>query len=91
MAARKSNPEFIADLMRYASAGPLMQAFVIESLDRYAAPLGEQPANNPRRSNRPRAGLGDLRRRFSGMFQKYYGRRPDMSPRWDRFFYCLNA
>jgi hypothetical protein len=47
MAARKSNPEFIADLMRYASAGPLMQAFVIESLDRYAAEVlaSDPPAN----------------------------------------------
>jgi hypothetical protein len=47
MAARKSNPQFIADLMRYASAGPLMQAFVIEALDRYAADVlaTEKPAN----------------------------------------------
>jgi hypothetical protein len=47
MAARKSNPEFIADLMRYASAGPLMQAFVIEALDRYAAEVlaSDPPAN----------------------------------------------
>jgi hypothetical protein len=47
MAARKSNPEFIADLMRYASAGPLMQAFVIEALGRYAAEVlaSDPPAN----------------------------------------------
>lgn len=47
MAARKSNPQFIADLMRYASAGPLMQAFVFEALDRYAADVlaSAPPAN----------------------------------------------
>ena len=47
MAARKSNPKFIADLMTYASSGPLMQAFVFEALDRYAADVlaSAPPAN----------------------------------------------
>lgn len=36
MAQRKSNTEFVTDLMEMARSGPLMQAFVIEALRHYA-------------------------------------------------------
>ena len=34
--ARKTNTEFLTDLMDFAKSGPLMQAFVIEALSKYA-------------------------------------------------------
>lgn len=33
---RKSNTEFLVDLMDFAKAGPLMQAFVLEAVAKYA-------------------------------------------------------
>jgi hypothetical protein len=36
MAHRKTNTKFVRDLMEYARSGPLMQAFVVEAISKYA-------------------------------------------------------
>jgi hypothetical protein len=36
MARRKTNTQFITRLMEYARSGPLMQAFVLEAVSKYA-------------------------------------------------------
>lgn len=41
----KTNVEFVADLMNFARSGPLMQAFIIEAMARYAAECLEHPAD----------------------------------------------
>jgi len=33
---RKTNTEFLTDLMEFAKSGPLMQAFVLEAVSKYA-------------------------------------------------------
>ena len=44
---RQTNPQFIARLMDHASAGPLMQAFILDALQNYSAEIlaTETPAN----------------------------------------------
>lgn len=36
MAKRKTNTAFVRHMMEYASSGPMMQAFIMEALSKYA-------------------------------------------------------
>lgn len=39
--SRKTNTQFITDLMEFAKSGPLMQAFVLEAISKYAERCAE--------------------------------------------------